>query len=350
VTFLRTSAVALGVALLTPTLSHAFCVQPSVDSRLQVYCMSSLLAWTATNVESALALDYRLKREGYSRGIGLPNRVKRLTFSPYISPVLEYSSDINGGNPNRPLVLGSLSFFGDDAFFRKNGVVAGVGFGGSGRALYGEGKYLDFSMGVSYAHSPELDIGIARGFANICSKNDIGKNFYIDGCLSTSRLNRDLADETTTSTTLSVAKLFSESDKRFNQVSLGIRRLFEDEFQQNQVVVKMDTLHNGDFYTSLNASFGETVTNTLTMRYSLEYIVGTTLFSKPIATSVSYSFSDGGQLLGFSREETTKFFNIVYTIHPSVNISVGYSQIVSSINYFNESGAIFGVQFAPIRF
>jgi hypothetical protein len=217
------AAVAFGLTLLLPSPSNAFCLNAAADSRLQVYCLSNLLAGAATNLESAQVLDYRMKQEGYSRGIGLPGRVERTSFSPYVSPLLEYSSDINGGNPDRPLRLGSLTFFGSEAFFRKEGVVAGVGIGGTGRTRYGEGKYVDFSMGASYLHSPEHDIGIARGFANACSKNDIGRNFYLDGCLNISRLERELVDETTSTVSINVAKLFSISNDRFSQASVGIK-------------------------------------------------------------------------------------------------------------------------------
>lgn len=347
---LRTSVVALGIALLNPTMSYAFCANPSADSRLQVYCMSNLLAWASTNVGSAQALDYRLKQEGYDRGIGLPGIVKQLTFSPYVSPILEYSSDINGGNPSKPLVLGALTFVGDEDLFRKKGVLAGIGFGGNGRAIYGEGKYFDYSAGGSYTHSPTHDIGITRGFANFCSKNDIGGNFYLDGCLAASQLNRELADDTTGSATVSVAKLFSEGRKRFHKASIGLRRYFEDEYDQNQISLTLETLHFSELFSSFNISFGEAVENTLALRNSFSATVGTSFLNKPISASFSYSYSDGGRLLGFSREETTTVVSLAYTVHPRINVLIGYRDTRSNINYFSESEAIFGFQFAPIRF
>lgn len=344
------SAVAFVFTLLLPTVSHAYCLDSAADSRLQAYCLSKLLAGKATNLPSAQALDYRMKREGYIRGIGLPGRVEQVSFSTYLSPVLEYSSDINGGNPNRPLVLGSLTFFGDEEFFRKTGIVAGIGIGATGRALYGPGKYLDFGIGASYAHSPEHDIGIARGFANVCSKNDMGRNLYLDGCLTTSQVKRELADETTSSATVSLSRLFSTNNKRFNQASFGVKRLFDEEYEQNQIVMSLDTLHDSGFYTGFNASFGEALNDTLTMRHSFGATVGTTLFNKPISATASYSYSDGGKLLGFTRSETTKLFTVAYTVHSRINVLIGYRETSSSLDYFNESEAILGVQFAPIRF
>lgn len=300
---------------------------------------------------SAQALDYRLKQEGYERGIGLPGKIDQATFSPYAAPIIEYSSDINGGNPNKPLVLGSLTFVGDEDFLRKKGVLAGIGFGGNGRAIYGAGKYLDYSVGGSYTHSPKHDIGITRGFANFCSKNDIGGNFYLDGCLAASQLDKELSDETTGSATLSLAKIFSEGQNRFHQASIGLRRYFEDEYEQNQLSFRLDTLHSSDLFSSVIISLGEGVKDTLALRNSFSATVGTTSFmNKPISASFSYSFSDGGKLLGFSREESTKIVSLTYTIHPRINVSIGYRDTSSNIDYFSESEAIFGLQFAPIRF
>lgn len=347
---LRTSLVALSLALLTPTVSNAFCGHPSADSRLQVYCMSNVLTRTATDVMSAQALDYRLKQEGYERGIGLPGKISQATFSPFAAPILEYSSDINGGNPNKPLVLGSLTFVGDEDFFRKKGIVAGVGFGGNGRAIYGEGKYLDYSIGGSYAHSPKHDIGITRGFINICSKNDIGRNFYLDGCIAATQLNRELSDETTGTAALSVAKLLSEDKNRFHLASVGFRRYFEGEYEQNQISLRLETVHSSDFFTSLSILFGEGVENTLALRNSFSATVGTSFLNKPISASFSYSFSDGGRLLGFSREETTKAIILSYAVHPRINVTLGYRDTSSNIDYFSEDEVIFGLQFAPIRF
>lgn len=346
----RTTIVALGVALLAPTASYAFCDQSAASSRLQVYCLSNVLSMTPTDVGSAQLLDYRLKLEGYSRGIGLPGLVNQTTFSPYISPILEFSSDINGGNPNRPLVLGSLTFFGDEEFFRKSGVVAGIGVGGSGRSIYGEGRYLEYSIGSSYAHSPKHDIGITRSFANLCSKNDIGQNFYLDGCLATSRVIRELSDDENSSASLSIAKLFSEDNQQFNEASVGLRRVFDDEFEQNQIILKLDTLHEAGYFTSLGASFGEAVENRLAMRQSLSASIGGYVGDRPVSASFSYSHSDGGRLIGFVREDTTATFNLAYAIRPNINVSVGYSETNSSISYFDETKSIFAVQFSPIRF
>jgi hypothetical protein len=159
-----------------------------------------------------------------------------------------------------------------------------------------------------------------------------------------------LSDDKNSSASLSVAKLFSEDDQRFSEVSVGLRRLFDSEFEQNQIIVKLDTLHEAGYFTSLGASFGVAVENRLAMRQSLNASVGAYAGDRPVSASFSYSYSDGGRLIGFEREDTTATFNLAYSVHPNINVSVGYSETNSSISYFDESNVIFGVQFSPIRF
>lgn len=344
------TAVALGLALLFPKSVSAYCLDAAAESRLQTYCLSKSSSGTATNLQYAQFLDFRIKQEGYENGIGLPGTVRAVSLAPYILPILEYSSDINGGNPNRPLVLGRLTFNGDEEFYRKKGLIAGVGIGSSGRIILGQGKYLDLSFGVSYAHSPQYDIGISRFNANACSKNDIGKNFYLDGCLSLNSIRRDLTNETTGSATVGVAKLFSKDTNRFNQASFSVRRFFDEEYEQNQIALKFDTLYNSGLFTSFYASIGEAVDDTLAMRHSVSATIGSKLLNKPIRATASYSYSDGGKLLGFSRKDEVWAINFNYAVHPRVSILIGYRDVSSSIDYFNESEAILGFQFSSIRF
>jgi hypothetical protein len=124
----------------------------------------------ALSLRTVQVLDYRLKREGFSTGLGLKGRIKQTTFQPYLSPILKYSSNINGGNPEKPLVWGGNSFTGRPHLIKKKGVVIGAGIGTSGRSLYGRGKYINMNIDASYAHSPAHHIGIATLSASACAK------------------------------------------------------------------------------------------------------------------------------------------------------------------------------------
>ena len=54
-----------------------------------------------------------------STDVQAEGRIKQTTFQPYLSPILKYSSNINGGNPEKPLVLGGNSFTGQPHLIKK---------------------------------------------------------------------------------------------------------------------------------------------------------------------------------------------------------------------------------------
>nr|WP_213395933.1 hypothetical protein [Yoonia sp.] len=301
-------------------------------------------------LNDALLLDTLLKREGYADGIGLPNQVARNSYEPYVTPIIDYSTNINGGNPSRPLVLGSFEFTGDDANLKREGIIGGIGAGISGRSTVGEGRYLDYGVNVSYAHSPEHDIGITRRSANVCSRTNVDNNWFVDACADASGLERELTKDSTQGLSINTAKLFSTDNGAFHSVNIGVRRNFAEAYEQNQLQLGLSTVRNNSFYSSVNVSFGEAVVDTLVMRHSISTTIGTTLFDRALTTTRGYSFSDGGKLLGFEREDTTRNININYVITPMFSVGVGYRQNTSSINYFDEAEPVFSVQLAPVRF
>jgi hypothetical protein len=333
-----------------PCQAQAMCVAGAADNRIQTYCLVNNAKEQRINIQTAQEIDYRLKREGYERGIGMPGSVSSTSIQTYAGPVLEYNIDINGGNPNKALVLGELTLKGDPSLHRKKGVLFGANLGAIGRHIYGEGRYLDFGYGVNYAHSIIHDIGVAQVFANLCSKNHIHNHWYADACANTNRLKRDITDETTSSVTVSASKLFITGDSNYHQAQVGIRRYYDKNYEQNQISFGLDTIHNNGIFTAFNITFGESVQDTLVTKHSISASIGTTIFDRPIRASYSYSFADGGKLFGVDREDTSQVFSITYTVHPRVNVTFGYRDVDSSIDYFGEGEPIVGVQFAPIRF
>ena len=333
-----------------PQTAFASCQGQLIDSRLQTYCIVRSIEGATINLDAAKFVDYRLKHEGYKRGIGLPGAVEQTTFTPYIAPIVDYNTDINGGNPNRPLVLGNLTFMGDETLLRKEGLVAGLAVGADGRHIYGPGKYIDYGIGASYAHSPEHDIGIGRAFANLHSKNHIRNLWYVFAFENTNKLWRDLNDDSSRTVGLSLVKLLATEQRSYHQANVGLRRFWDDEYEQNQLTVGLQTIHNTGIHTAFNVVLGEAVTNTLVTRHSINATVGTSLFKKPLSATFSHSHANGGKLLGIEREDTIRSFAITYTVHPRISVTIGFRETDSSISYFSESQPIVGVQFAPIRF
>ncbi|WP_445808804.1 hypothetical protein [Yoonia sp.] len=342
--------VATIATLLTNSTANASCLNPNADTRLRTFCVAETLLGNAVTLNEALLLDTLLKREGYATGIGLANPVDTSTTQTFVSPVLDYNTNINGGNPNRPLVLGGLEFTGDEEFLRKEGIVAGVGAGVNGRSIVGEGRYLDYGIAANYAYSPQHGLSTVRGSANLCSRNHIANQWYMDACGDTTRLVRDLAAETNSGLSLSTAKLFTTGNGAYHSASVGVRRYYAEAYQQNQIQLGWNTVRNRGAYTAINAAFGETVASQLSLRRSVSATVGTTVFNRALTATVVYSYADGGKLLGFERNDTTRSINISYGLTQNMSLNVGYRSIDSTIEYFSEQEPIVSVQFATLRF
>jgi hypothetical protein len=342
--------VALVLGLLSSTAAQANCLAGNSESRLKIFCVAETLNNKQIGIGDAEFLDAMLKREGYSRGLGFPTTVDQTSVETYVSPVLDYNNNINAGNPNRPLVLGNLSFDGDPANTLKTGVVAGLSTGVSGRHIYGIGRYLEFGVSASYAHSPNHNMGIARASANVCSRNDVGKHWYVDACGDSTRLVRDLAAETTSGLTISTTKLFATNGSAFHAANIGVRRHFAEAYEHKQLLLGVSTARSNGIYTAFNVALGEGVENQLALRRSVQASVGASLFEKPVTATLSYAYSDGGMLLGFERNDTSRSISVSYSVTPKISVNIGYKQTRSSIDYFNTNEPVVSVQLAPIRF
>ena len=113
--------------LFLPQTVFAGCLNENTESRLANFCLVNSLNGKTIDLSTASIIDFNLKREGYAAGLGLPNRVERTSIQAYVTPTIDYNSNINGGNPNRPLVLGGLTFTGDEEFLMTRRHCCGLG-------------------------------------------------------------------------------------------------------------------------------------------------------------------------------------------------------------------------------
>lgn len=333
-----------------PTPVSAACYVEGASGRLGNYCALDKIKGARIDVRTAQLIDYKLKVEGKRTGLGFPSSVKPNSTSKSFYPILSYSDNINGGNSPEPLVLGELSFDGEEELFRKEGVLTGFGVGLSGRYIHDEGRYLTYSANASHAHSPKYGIGITTTSASACGVNHVKNWWYVDICANTSRVHKDITDETNSNLSLASSKVFESSDGVYSEASIGVNRYFAESYTQNQLTLEYDTIHSNGVVSALNITVGESVTNQLTTQFAVQGRVSRQLANKPLTLTASYSKADGGMLLGFERSEKTYSVSASYPIWRSLKATVGYRTTNSTINYFDVSTPTFGVQFSSIQF
>lgn len=341
---------ALGLSFLLPSIASASCYGEGASGRLSNYCALDKIRGARVDVRTAQLIDYKLKLEGSTRGLGFPSRVKPNSVSKAVYPIFTYSDNINGGNSPEPLVLGNLTFTGQEDLFRKEGFLAGLGLGVSGRYIHDEGKYLTYGVNASYAHSPQHGIGVTTASANVCSMNHVKNWWYIDVCANSSRLRKDITDSTNSNVSVKSSKVFESGDGVYSEASFGINRYFAESYTQNQLIFGYNTIHSNGVFSALNVTLGESVENELTTKFALRGRISTRLANKLLTLTASYSKADGGKLLGVDRSEDTYSVSATYPIWRNFRATVGYRTTDSFIDYFDVSTPSFGIQFAPIKF
>lgn len=330
--------------------AHASCISPVQTERLSNYCLLEKAKGTSISLQTGKLIDYRLKKEGYAQGLGLPGRVRSVTLQTDIAPVLEYEDNINGGNPNKPLILGPYEFNGDPALVRKHGVVFGLNASLNGRYTLGAGRYIDYFGGISHSYSPKYNIWIRRHNAYVCTKNHIKNLWHVDACAKTSHEKKQLVESRQNTLSFSTSKLYKSSGHNFHQISFGVSRIYKVGYTQNQFNVKRQTIHSNGWHSSLQTVFGARVENQLATLASLTGVVSIPVNKKNITVSAGYSNAHGGRLLGIERTENTWSLSTAFNIHKNILLRVGYEATTSTISYFNKSSLTFSVIFAPLDF
>jgi hypothetical protein len=225
---------AFGLSFLLPSLAEAACYIDGANGRLASYCALDKIQGARVDLRSLQLIDYKLKLEGKTDGLGFPSRMEKNSLTKSLRPILSYSDNINGGNSPEPLVLGNLSFDGEKELYRREGIVAGLGASLNGRYIHGERRYLNYGVNASYAHSPKYGLGIATSSANVSNINHFKNWWYLDVHANTSRVHKDITDETNSNLSIVTSKVFEPVDSVYSEASFGINRYFAESYNQHK--------------------------------------------------------------------------------------------------------------------
>ena len=301
------------------------------NERLVNFCLLESVTGKLLDERTAVLVSQRLQREGYFGGLSSPS------VTTNILPTLSYSSNINGGNPDKNLILGELEFEGDPSLVAKEGIVVGADFSSAYRATYREGQYLNANLSAVVSISPEHSIGYTRLNWAACARNKIRSASYLDICANASNLNRKLSIDRTESISLSLGHLSYRSNFGFNDVEYGFQRTFFSEYEQNQAFVSLETIHEKQWYSSLRMRLGEPVMDKLVLNYALDASATKIIEGRQVTISLSREISDGGKLLGVDRSDETIRLQVSVPIAKSLYAKVGYAKTDSTIDYFDVS-------------
>ncbi|MDC1482361.1 hypothetical protein N8146_08810 [Ascidiaceihabitans sp.] len=302
------------------------------NERLVNYCLLESVTGKLIDERTAILVSQRLKQEGYFGGLTSP------LVRTHVFPTLSHSSNINGGNPDKSLILGELEFEGDPNLVAKEGAVVGANFSSTYRATYKEGQYLNASLLVGVSFSPEHSMNYTTLNWSACSRNKLRPASYLDFCVNASNLNRKLSIDRTESVSLSLGHLKYRSKFGFSDLGYGLKRSFYEGYEQNQAHISLDTIHEKQWYSSVRVRLGEAVADKLALNYGLDASATRMIGGRLITVSLGREFSNGGKLLGVNRADRTTRVQVSVPLTEKVSAKVGYAKTDSSIDYFDERG------------
>lgn len=312
-------------------LANPNCFLMQGNERLTNHCLLETVKGKLVDEQTMQLVVSRLKREGYFGGLEKPS------FQGTIFPDLYYSENINGGNPNKKLVLGNLEFEGDPNLIAKEGLVVGLNVGGSGRETISIGRYLDGSANFSYGFSPEHDLSIKSFNLGVCSKNRLKNNVHADVCILASELDKRITTDSTHSIKVSVSRLNFVDFGSFNEGRFSIIRVTTDDYSQNQFEASVDTIYRDNLATSFRLKLGQELSDQLALKYGVGISATKFVRGRKYTFGLTQEYSDGGKLFGVNRSDRSTNISVSTNLDASTTISVGYWRRDSSIDYFDQN-------------
>ena len=347
---LRGLVLGLSTLPLLAVSANAECIVGNVDERLENFCILNEISGNLVDESTLGYFEDRLEKTATFLPYKSIPELPKTYHSFRLTPLFQYSDNLNGGNPDKELVVGDLVFVGDERYLAKEGLLVGGSLGVQGRYVYEKGRYLDYNLSHMYAQNPEFGFEVNTTTLNIC-QSSLWKDWtYLDVCASTQNVRKDLGSSTEASLSLAASRLFQIKTGIFGKATLGANRNFNDYFAQDFLVASFETTGASDVSGKVALSIGEEIPGELAKGYAASTTLTTQLNEKPLTLSLDYSYSRGGKFLGLDRNDVNFYTSISYPIYRGIYLSVGYNFTDSTIDYFDTASPTIGVQLAPLEF
>ena len=330
--------------------ASASCYFDGPSGRLSIYCAIQSINGKRIDTRTHSFIDQKLKFEGHTNGLGLPSKINKNTVQPYLSPLLSYSNNINGGNPSKDLILGSKHWLGDKERYSKSGILAGLELGLNGRYIYGDGRYLQYSTNGSYSYNSIHKLGVGSVGASGCDVKNLSEWWYLDICASHYQIRKDLSESKSNNLSIVASNFLKITKNSFSQFKFGFNHYINSDYEQEQAVVGINTIHPNGIYTDLNAKFGKAIDTKLVTRLSLSGRMVAQVVDKPLSLSAYYTESEGGIIAGYDRDERNYGISISYPIWKKISLSLGYQINNSTIDYYDLKTPTVGIVLPAIQF
>lgn len=311
--------------------AQANCFIAQNNERLTNYCLLETIKGKLINRPTMQVIAKRLLREGYLGGL------KNTEFSTSVFPEFYYSTNINGGNPDKKLRLGDLEFVGDQNLVAQKGILLGLNANLVARKTYGAGRYVDGSFSLSYARSPEHNLSIKSANIQACSQNHFKSQFYLDFCASKNETRKAISSDSTKSVKVSLSNLDFGRGNNFQEKKVSLLGLDKNNYFQKQLQVSLDTIHSGNLATSFRWKAGQRLSNQHVMRNGIGISTTRNMYGRNFQFIVEVENWSGQKFFGVDRVDQIRNISVSTSIDSLTKISIGLSKQISNIDYYDST-------------
>jgi len=319
-----------------PTISHAVtCLYEEAPLRLYNHCTVHSLDGAILSASQYELITDRLGEEGV--GINEDATFSERFFNDSsLGFSVIYDRNLNGGNPDKPLVISGMTFVGDDELYRKSGYAGYASGYFKSKFFFGNERYLEAYLNYSAQSSISGGILKTSSLYSICSKNHISRSIYADLCLSQSSLKSDISDSGISDINLSISKIISYDDSNHLMLGGNVSSSKYEDYEQGAFKLYLSSIGE---YGNLNLSYkfyDSPDVNFLTNKKTLSSAYTNLIYGRPFTLFYSKNFSDGLEIINEDIEIKTTIFGISTYLTKELKITISRVNQDSSNYYFSD--------------
>ena len=317
--------------------AYAACYSYSGNSSLEEACYRVVSLYRPFSLQEI----ERINRLFLSQHRGEATHVESNDFWDYsVAPILYFDSNINGGNPDRPLVLNGLVFQGNESLYAKSGWMGGISAGVSYLSSSGRAYWNTASLNTAQAHSFTHPLSTQSYSANLCHNRRFTENLYGNGCVSSQYIRREISRDRTNDATLSMGYLIVSPQNRQAALEFTVGRQSTDDYFQNSLSLSYEMLAFEMPLLWLKASSYEAVFNTHAKEWEASLAWRMPVAHRFIDVTISRSQFGGSRLLGVMRTDEINAISVSSHINGVGSLRLGFENRNSSIDYFDARNAV----------
>jgi hypothetical protein len=315
--------------LLTFKMAEA-CNLLFASPRLSAKCSLELVAGSRLSEAQYSSIEDNLEQIG---AFPADTQFPKLDSEAHASMRLGYQKDLNGGNPDKPLVIAGIPFYSSDQHKREEGATIGPAAALNFSASWDQERLVVLDLEASHDASVTSPSSIFYKQIELCSLNYLASDFYLDLCSSKSETQKEYSTSRARKVSAAISRYVGAS----SSLGLEVADYNQDNSSYRSVSVKKEFLLGGQTYLRLQRSEGFMRSGIEpTLKWSNQLSLSKNYDAWMIGMSLTDSKMVEGSVLGFDYGYGYKTLRLLLGRGSLGFLELGYFKRRSNFDYFNE--------------